>query len=71
MKKTFKIEVDCANCATKIEEAIQKMDFVEKARVNFMSQKLSIEGPEEKMDQLVKDAYNVGKKIDSDFELYM
>ena len=43
MKKTYKIEVDCANCANKMEEATKKVDGVKDANVNFMTQKLTIE----------------------------
>ena len=39
MKKTYKCEVDCANCAAKMEDAVKKIDGVESARVNFMTQK--------------------------------
>lgn len=42
MKKSYKIEVDCANCANKIEAALKKMDGVADASVNFMTQKLTI-----------------------------
>ena len=43
MKKIFNIEVDCANCANLIEAEINKMDEIEKAVVNFMTQKLTVE----------------------------
>ena len=47
MKKIVKlIDLDCANCAAKIENAIQKIDGVEKASVSFMTQKMTIEAPE-------------------------
>ena len=42
MKKTYKIEVDCANCANLMEEAANKIEGVEKARVNFMTQKMIV-----------------------------
>ena len=40
MKKTYSIEVDCPNCAAKIEAAVNKLDGVNKATVNFLTQKL-------------------------------
>jgi len=43
MKKTYKIEVDCANCANKMEQAAQKTDGVKDAVVNFMTQKMNVE----------------------------
>lgn len=43
MKKTYKIEVDCANCAAKMETAINRIDGVSAATVSFMTQKLSVE----------------------------
>ena len=42
MKKTYKIEVDCANCANKMEQAAQKTDGVKDAVVNFMTQKMNV-----------------------------
>ncbi len=69
MKKTFKIEVDCANCAAKVEDAVNKIEGVEKAVVNFMTQKMTIEAPAEMMDEIVKKAEKAGKKVDDDFEI--
>ena len=43
MKKTYKIEVDCANCANKMEQAVKKTPGVKDAVVNFMGQKLTVE----------------------------
>ena len=43
MKKTYKIEVDCANCALKMEEATKKVEGVQDATVNFMTQKMKVE----------------------------
>ena len=47
MKKTYKIEVDCANCANKMEEAAKKTAGVKTATVNFMTQKMIVEFEEE------------------------
>lgn len=69
MKKTFKVEVDCANCAAKIEEAICRLDGVEQASINYMTQKLTLVADEDRMASLVKEAEKTGKKVDSDFEL--
>ena len=68
MKKTYKVEVDCANCAAKIEAALNKLEGVEKATINFLTQKLSLEtaGDPEALLPLIE---KTGKRIDSDFEL--
>lgn len=68
MKKTFKIEVDCANCAAKIETALNKLDGVSKATVNFLTQKMTIEtdGDIEILLPLIE---KTGKKVDDDFAI--
>ncbi len=72
MKKTYKIEVDCANCARKMEEATKKVEGVADATVSFMTQKMSVEfeeGAEEKavMAKVVKAC----KKVEDDCEIYL
>ncbi|MCM1185914.1 MAG: cation transporter [Lachnoclostridium sp.] len=72
MKKTYKIEVDCAACALKMEEAAKKVEGVLDATVSFMTQKMKVEfaeGSEEKnvMDAVVKAC----KKVESDCEIYV
>ena len=72
MKKTYKIEVDCANCANKMELATKKTAGVADAVVNFMTQKLTVEfvedaDPKSVMQQVVKNC----KKVDDDFEIYL
>ena len=60
MKKTFKmVDLDCANCAAKMEEAIKKIDGVTNASVNFMTQKMTIEADDAKFDAVVKEAVKV------------
>lgn len=71
MKKTYKIEVDCANCANKMEEAAKNTEGVKEAAVNFMTLKMSVEfeeGAESKtvMQQVLKSC----KKVESDCEIY-
>ncbi len=70
MKKSYKIEVDCANCAAKVEDAIQQIDGVNKATINFMTQKLILDVEDNKLNEVIKKAEAVGKKVDSDFEIY-
>ena len=68
MKKTYSIEVDCPNCAAKIEAAVGKLDGVDKATVNFLAQKLILEGDGD-IDALLPQITKVGKKIDGDFAI--
>ena len=66
MKKTYSIEVDCPNCAATIEAAVNKLDGVNKATVNFLTQKLILEADGE-IDALLPQIVKIGKKVDGDF----
>lgn len=67
MKKKFILEgLGCANCAAKMENAISKLDGVKEATVNFMTQKLIIEGEDEKMSYIIEEAEKIVKKIEPD-----
>lgn len=70
MKKIFKVEVDCANCASKMERAILKIDGVQNAVMNFMTQKLTLEAEDDQWESVVKEAKKAMKKVDRDAELY-
>ena len=66
MKKRFKLEgLECGNCAAKMERAINELDGVKEATVNFMTQKLVIEGEDEKMPTIIEEAEKVVKDIES------
>ena len=72
MKKTYKIEVDCANCANKMEQATKKTPGVADAVVNFMTQKMTVEfvegqEPAAVMKQVLKNC----KKVEDDCEIYL
>ena len=67
MKKAYKIEIDCAVCAAKVEEAIRKIDGVKEVRVNFMTQKMIIEADDARFEEVIKEALKVAKKIEPDF----
>ena len=72
MKKTYKIEVDCANCANKMEQAAKKTPGVAGASVNFMMQKMIVEfvdgqEPAAVMQQVAKNC----KKVAHDGEIYL
>ena len=70
MKKTFQIiDLDCANCAAKMEAAIKKLDGVNDASVSFLSQKMTIDAEDDKFDEIVKQAVKVCKKVEPDCEV--
>lgn len=69
MKKKFKCEIDCANCAAKVEEAIKKIDGVEDATINFLTQKFTLVADDERFESIVDEALKVGKKIEPDFAI--
>ena len=54
MKKKFKCEIDCANCAAKVEDAINKLDGVEEVKVNFMAQKFSLVANDDRVDEILE-----------------
>ncbi len=67
MKKTFSMEnLDCANCAAKMEKAILKLDGVKSATVSFFAQKLVLEAEDEKWDEIVRGACEAVRRVDGD-----
>lgn len=64
MKKKFKCEVDCADCAAKLEDAIRKVDGVEDATVNFMTQKLTLTAPDDRFDVVLENVLKTAKKVE-------
>ena len=72
MKKTFKLnDLDCANCARKMEEAINRLDGVTAATVSFMTQKLTIEAEDDRFDAVVKEAVRCIKRVEPDCEVVL
>lgn len=72
MKKRFDMEdLDCANCAAKMEAAIKKIDGVIDANVAFMAQKLTIEAEEKDFVRIMKEAVKAVKKVDPDCEIIL
>lgn len=70
MKKVYKMkDLDCANCAAKMEAAINKIPGVKSARMNFMMQKLTIETDEEDITAILEEAQKVVKKVDAETEI--
>ena len=65
MKKTYKMEnLDCANCAAKMENAISRLEGVEAVSVNFLMQKLTIQAEKELLPEIVKQADECCRKVD-------
>ncbi len=70
MKKTYKIEVDCANCATKMEDAAKKTEGIKNASVNFVMQKMSVEFEDgADVNAVMKQVLKNCKKVESDCEI--
>ena len=72
MKKTYKFDVDCANCANKMEDAAKRTDGVKDATVNFMMLKMHVEfedgrNPKEVMQEVLKNC----KKVEDDCEIFI
>lgn len=67
MKKSFVLEdLDCANCARKMEEAISKIDGVVSVNVSFISQKMTIEADDIVFDDIMKKVVKIIKKVEPD-----
>lgn len=72
MKKTYKMrDLDCANCAAKMEDAIRKLDGVQDVSISFMTQKLTIQAEEERLDEIMRQAVKVCKKVEPDCEIVL
>lgn len=72
MKKTYKIEVDCANCANKMEEAAKRTAGVKDATVNFMMLKMNVEFEDGQDPKAVmKEVLKYCKKVEDDCEIYL
>ena len=67
MKKTYMLEdLDCANCAAKMEEAVKKIDGVKFASVNFLAQKMTLEADDEAFDEILKKAIKTIQRVEPD-----
>ncbi len=72
MKKVFKLkDLDCANCAVKMEEGIKKIPGVTDAKVNFLTQKMTIESETDDFGALMKTVVNLCGKIEPDMEIIL
>ena len=66
MKKTYRIEVDCANCANKMEFAASKIPGVEKVTVSFMAQKMILECDENRYEEILAQIKEAVKSVEKD-----
>ena len=70
MKKVYKLEdLDCANCAAKMDRVIAKIEGVESVRVSFLSQRMTLEAEESKMEEILDQAVKVCKRIEPDCKI--
>lgn len=70
MKRTFELEdLDCANCAAKIEAAIAKLDGVEAVSVNYIMQKMTIETSDDEFDAVMKKTVKLCRRIEPDMRI--
>ena len=70
MRKSFKLdEIDCANCALKLEDAIKKVDGVEDARVNFLTQKLTLTAADDRFAEVLDDVCSLVARVEPDCEV--
>lgn len=67
MKKSFKMEeLDCANCAAKMEAAIAKIDGVNKVTINFMAQKMILDADDDRFEAILDEAEKAIKAVEED-----
>lgn len=72
MKKVYRLEdLDCANCAAKMERAISKIDGVNEASVSFMTQKLTIDADDARFDEIMKEVVKTCKKVEPDCRILL
>mgnify|MGYP000056732873 FL=1 len=70
MKKIFKLEdLDCANCAAKMERAVSKLDGVDAVNVSFMTQRMSIDADETRFDEIMDNVVKACRKIEPDCKI--
>ena len=72
MNSKFKIKgLDCANCASQLERAIQKIDEIKSANISFMTERMELEYDENRKDEIIKEVIKVIKKEEPDVEIEM
>jgi copper chaperone CopZ len=72
MKKQYQmIELDCANCAAKMERAIKKIAGVNQASINFMMQKLTIDAEDNRFDAIMEEVASICRRIEPDCKIIL
>ena len=72
MKKKYKLQdLDCANCAAKMEDAIKKIPGVNDANVSFMMQKMTVDAEDDKFDAIMEEVVRVCAKVEPDCKILM
>ena len=72
MKKKFKLQdLDCVNCAAKMEESIKKIDGVNDAVVSFMTQKMTVDADDERFDEIMDEVVRVCAKVEPDCQILL
>jgi copper chaperone CopZ len=72
MKKTFDlIDLDCANCARKMEDAIKKLDGVADATVSFLTQKMTVDADDDRFDAIMKQVVKCVRRVEPDCEVVL
>ena len=70
MKKRFNLsDLDCANCAARMEEAIRRIDGVNTAAVSFLTQKMTVDAVDDRFDEIMQEIVKVCKKVEPDCEI--
>ncbi len=70
MKKKINLkDLDCANCAAKMEEAIKKIDGVTDANVNFLTQKMTLEAADDRFNEIMAEVIKVCSKVEPDCQI--
>ena len=72
MKKKFKLQdLDCANCAAKMEDLIKTIDGVNDASVSFMTQKMMVDADDARFDDIMKEVVKVCAKVEPDCKILL
>ncbi|HIU23924.1 MAG TPA: cation transporter [Candidatus Coprovicinus avistercoris] len=70
MRKSFKLdEIDCANCANKLQDALAKLDGVDSASVNFLTQKLTLSAADDRFNEVFERVVKLASEIEPDCEI--
>ncbi len=72
MKKRYNlVDLDCANCAAKMETAIKKIDGVHDATVSFLTQRMTIDADDARFDEILREVVKVCRKVEPDCEIQL